>query len=318
MTIRQNISAWIIAIMLSASCGFAGEAAMRAMWIYKTEPLMASVSEQDQLFAFCKTRQITDLFWQVHFEHGPDNTYTLKNAQSTRSLLRAAHTQSIRIHSLGGDPSHALTQNHPRVLAMADAFLGFNQAGKSDEHFDGMHLDIEPHALPQWKLASDEEKCGLLAQFVDINTKVAERLHSAAPGIAYGADIVFWLGKTKSDGSPAYPITYRSVTKDAARHLLDALDNVAIMSYRNTSGGRNGIIALVEKTILHADTAKGRAFVGVKMAKIGPETESFFGRTEQEMMTELGPVDETYRGHHGYAGLAFFMYEAFRTMPPGR
>jgi hypothetical protein len=150
---------------------------------------------------------------------------------------------------------------------------------------------------------------------VDIHTKAAERLHAADPHLAYGADVVFWLDKLKPDGSPAYPVTYRGVTKDAAKHLLDVVDNVAIMSYRNTAEGRNGVIELVAKTIEYADTTKARAFVGIKMADIGPSMETFFGRSEEEMMTALQSVDDTYRADPGYAGLAFFMYEAFKKMP---
>ncbi len=302
----------LLAMIFAIASAASAEPAMRAMWVYKTEPILASSAEQEQLFAFCHQRQVTDLFWQVHYERLPEDHYSMRNPEPSHQFLAAAHRQSIRIHALGGDPAHALTKNHGRVLGMADALLSFNQAG---EPFDGMHLDIEPHALPQWKKATEAEKCDLLTQFVDVHTKVAERLHAAEPKIIYGADIVFWLDKTKTNGSPVLPVTYRGATKDAAKHLLDVIDNVGIMSYRDTAEGRNGINAIVEKTITYADTAKGRAFVGVKMANIGPKMESFFGQTEQAMMKALQPVDETYGPHRGYAGLAFFTYEAFRAMP---
>ena len=50
------------------------------------------------------------------------------------------------------------------------------------------------------------------------------------------------------------------------------------------------------------------------MADIGPKNESFFGRTEQQMDGELRKVDEAFQGHEGYAGLAFFMYSAYKAM----
>lgn len=288
---------------------------MRAMWVYQTEALLASPKERGDLWAFCRQRRITDLFWQVHFTRAPIGGFALGGAEKTRDFLRDAHAHALRIHALAGDPSHTLTQNHGRVLARADALLAFNRSSASEARFDGLHLDIEPHALPQWKTANDAEKCVLLTQFVDLHTQIAERLHTASPGLVYGADIVFWLDKIKPDGTPVYPVTYRGVTKDAAKHLLDAVDQVGIMSYRDTAEGRNGITALVARTIASADTARGRAWVGVKMADIGPRMETFFGRTEAEMMSALQPVEETYRSHRGYAGLAFFMYEAFRAMP---
>jgi hypothetical protein len=286
-----------------------------AMWVYKTKVVMESTAERGELFDFCHQRHITDLFWQVHFERISGGGLVVGDGEITRAFLREAHAQSVRIHALAGDPSHTLTANHDRVLARVDALVAFNKAAGPDAGFAGLHLDIEPHGLPQWKSADHAGKCQLLAQFVDVHTKAAERLHAADPHLAYGADVVFWLDKLNPDGSPFYPVSYRGVTKDAAKHLLDVVDNVGIMSYRNTTEGRNGIIALVARMITYADTTNAHAFVGVKMADIGPRMETFFGRREEEMMTALQSVDEAYRTHPGYAGLAFFMYEAFKVMP---
>ena len=288
----------------------AAEDPRRGMWVYKTDAILGSTADQQALFTFCKERHITDLFWQVHFDR--TQGVKLKAADETRVLLKFAHAAGLRIHTLGGDPVHTFTKNHERVLAMADAVIEFNRTG---EPFDGMHLDIEPHALPTWRKSSDAKKCELLTQLVDIHTKMAQRLHTANPSFQYGADIVFWLDKRKPDGTAAYPVTYHGATKDAAKLLLDVVDNVGIMSYRDKVEGKNGIIAIVQKTIAYADTAHGRAFVGVKMADIGPRNEGFFGRMEAEMMSELQKVDSAYRDHRGYAGLCFFTYEAFKAMP---
>lgn len=301
---------FLILLVLATTLLGAADDARRGMWVYKTDPILASSDEQQSLFVFCKERQITDLFWQVHFDRAQG--MKLKAQDAMHAFLKSAHAAGLRIHTLGGDPVHTFTRNHERVLAMADAVLEFNRAG---EPFDGMHLDIEPHALTTWKKSSDAEKCELLTQFVDVHTKAAERLHAADPRLQYGADIVFWLDKLKPDGAAAYPVTYRGAIKDAAKLLLDVCDNVGIMSYRDKAEGKNGIVAIVHKTIAYAGTVRGRAFVGVKMADIGPKSEGFFGRNESEMMTELRKVDEAYRDQRGYSGLCFFTYEAFKVMP---
>ncbi|MBB5035000.1 hypothetical protein [Prosthecobacter vanneervenii] len=197
-----------------------------------------------------------------------------------------------------------------------EGILAFNREGPSDAHFDGVHLDIEPHGLPQWKKADLAQKCDLLTQFVEVNHKAVSRAHSAEPGLIYGVDIVFWLDKTTPEGKPAYPVTFQGAAKDAAKHLLDCVDHVAIMSYRDTAEGKNGIVSLVAKTIAYADTTKAKVFVGAKMANIGPMMEGFYGMTEAQMMSALKAVDDAYTPHPGYAGLAFFMYEAFKIMPP--
>ena len=313
MTIRLFIGLLLFGMLAAAKLP---AAEMRGMWVYKTDAIASSSEASNQLFDFCAKRHITDLFWQVYFTKLPEENRALENVELTRVFLQRAHARSLRIHALFGDPSHTLRAKHAIVLASIDGVIAFNRDGPGDARFDGVHLDIEPHGLPQWKNADILLKCDLLTQFVEVNHKAAMRAHAAVPRLIYGADIVFWLDQTNAEGQATYPVTFQGVTKDAAKHLLDVVDHVAIMSYRNTAEGQNGIIALVAKTIPYADTSKARVFVGVKMADIGPKFESFYGQTESQMMAALQPVEETYRPHPGYVGLAFFMYEAFKNMPP--
>jgi hypothetical protein len=299
---------------LSLQLQGADETPKRAMWVYETEALEASPAARAELFQFCAARHITDLFWQMHFRKGTkEGTFEIQDAAALPEFLREATDHGLRIHALAGDPMQALTKNHERVQARIDALLAFNRNAGKGAPFAGLHLDVEPHAMPEWKSASDEEKCRLLTQFVELNAKVVEKLHAEAPGLIYGADIAFWLDKVKSDGSPAYPVTFHGVTKDATRHLLDMVDNLGVMGYRGKAEGTNGLIEIVRRTMAYADTVKpGRkVFVGVKMADIGSRNESFFGRTEQEMDMELRKVDDAFQQNPGYAGLAFFMYSAY-------
>lgn len=295
---------------------------MKAIWVYETAELLGSAPARAELFAFCQARHISDLFLQVHFENtGKGGTQQLRDAEKMHVFLGEAARAGLRSHALFGEPEHTLTKNHERVLAKVDAFIELNQStAESGERFAGLHLDVEPHGLAAWKKADDAEKCRLLTQLVEVNAKVIERLHTKAPGVVYGADITFWFDKVKDDGTPAYPVTFHGVTKDATKHLLDMADNVAIMGYRDHAEGANGLIGVNQRAIDYADgdAAKGRVFVGVKMADIGPKKESFFGRTEPEMLAELQKVDAAYGTHRGYAGIAFFIYSAYKKMPLGK
>ncbi len=284
-----------------------------AMWVYKTEALIADPAAPAELFTFCKARQITDLFWDTHYA-GAEGALVIDHAAELHAFLRQAHAHGLRLHALSGDPSYVLPSHQERALARLDATIEFNDAAPIEERFAGVHFDIEPHGLPAWKKATTAEKCELLTQMVEVNAKAIERLHSRAPGMLYGADVTFWFDKANADGSPVYPVTFRGVTKDATKHLLDLADNVGIMSYRNKADGPNGILSLVERTIHYADTTTGRAYVGIKMANIGPPMEGFYGQTEAAMLKALEPIQTMFANDRGYAGLAFFMYGAYRQM----
>lgn len=288
------------------------------MWVYQTDEVIADAQEKAQLFAFCAPRKIVDLFWQVHFSPAPgatlDGPLLIPKAETVRAFLREAHAHGLRIHALAGDPSFTEPPRHLRALARVQSIIEFNRTAAGGS-FAGIHLDIEPHGLKAWSTASPAQRSLLLTHLVEVGSQAADRAHSAVPALQFGADIPFWFDKAQPDGRPLYPVTFQGVTKDATKHLLDFADNVGIMSYRNTAEGKNGIVSLVRPTIEYADTAKGRAFIGVKMAPIGAPMESFYGATEEQMLESLKPIDTAYASHRGYAGLAYFMYAAYRHMP---
>lgn len=303
-------------LLASHALTYGAETPGHGMWVYETAEIAASTQEQERLLSFCRERGIQDLFWQVHFSKAEVPVCLLENASAHRSFLRAAHSHAMRVHALTGDPSHTRTSKHGRVLALVDALLIFNAGSDAGSRFDGLHLDIEPHGLPEWKTADKALRCDLLSQFVEVHRVVAERLRREEDPILLGTDLVFWLNKSGPDGSPDYPVVIRGQKKDPMAFLLDLVDLVAIMSYRDTTEGRNGIVALVAETIRQADATKARVYVGVKMAPIGSAKESYFGRSEADMWIDLKRVEETYRPHPCYAGLAFFHYESFREMTP--
>jgi hypothetical protein len=286
------------------------------MWVYNTAAIASSIQEQERLFSFCRERGIRDLFWQVHFSKTEVPVCILENATAQRSFLRAAHEHKIRVHALTGDPSHTRLPKHARVLALLEALLIFNADSDDGSRFDGLHLDIEPHGLPEWKSADKELRCELLSQFVEMHRVVAERLRREQDPIQLGTDLVFWLNKTDPDGLPEYPVALHGQTKDPMAFILDLVDRVAIMSYRDTTEGRNGIVAIVAPTLSQAGFTKAKVYVGVKMAPIGSAKESYYGRSEAEMWSDLKSVDEAYGTQPSYAGMAFFHYESFQEMAP--
>jgi hypothetical protein len=284
------------------------------MWVYKTEEIVKSPTAAAELIRFCQERRIADLFWATHYikENG---SARIEEAPALREFLARAGRAGIRVHALSGDPSDIQPRNHERVLARVEATIRFNEAGTADARFAGVHFDIEPHAQPSWKTSSGAERSSLLTEMVTVHEKAARRLHERAPSLVYGADVVFWLGKTDPDGSPVYPVTVGGKMADPEAHLLRIVDHLALMSYRSFAQGKNGIIELVRKTVERADQTKCRVFVGVKMADIGPPLETFFGKTEREMQAAVAAIERAFEGHASYAGVSYFMYAAYREMP---
>jgi hypothetical protein len=291
----------------------AGEARGAAMWVYQTDALVESPAEVKELIGFCQQRHIRDLFWATHFPPVEKSSAETRIVDSPafRRFLSEAKATHIRVHALAGDPSDIRPENRARALGRIDAVVRFNQGGAG---FAGIHLDIEPHAQPSWKTSSAAKRSGLLAQMVEVHAAGARRLHEQAPGLIYGADVVFWLGKKNADGTAVYPVQLDGVDADAEVHLLRLVDHLALMSYRSFAEGRNGVNELVRGTIERAEQGRAKVFVGLKMANIGPPLETFYGRSEAEMQQAVMAIEAAFGGRPNYAGVAYFMYSAYREM----
>ncbi|MBI3879772.1 MAG: hypothetical protein HY301_06870 [Verrucomicrobia bacterium] len=315
----------LLAFLLGATVASAAETAAPAgaMWVYETKALLTNAAERAQLVAFSRERRITEIFLQMHYARGSDergkysSTVPAADTPALRALLGEAHRAGLHVHALSGDPSYALRDKHDRPLAHVDAVLEFNAAASAGERFDGIHFDIEPHGLPAWKTSTDAERTAILQQFVEVNARAAARLRGN-PYVVFGVDLPFWFDKPADDGSTRWPVTLNGRTQDATKHLGDLADNVVLMSYRNTAEGKNGLVALTERTVKDTAARRAKVFVGVKMADIGPRMETFFGRTAKEMETETAKVTNAFGSERGFGGIAYFHYKAFREMVAGK
>jgi hypothetical protein len=144
----------------------------------------------------------------------------------------------------------------------------FNAEGQPGESFYGIHLDNEPHQLLGFDGPWREE---LLRQFIELNDRIMADLRARGSELVYGIDIPFWFDEDRdADGRPTCDVTYRGVRQNAARHLIDIVDNIGIMAYRNFAGGADGIIRHAEDEVAYAASRGKKAYVGVETFSYRP------------------------------------------------
>jgi hypothetical protein len=178
-------------------------------------------------------------------------------ASRLRSSLAEAHRAGIAIEVLDGFPEYALRENHAIPLATVDAVTTFNRGAPAAERIDGVHFDNEIHLLLGWH--SPRLRPGLMAEFLEMHVEAQRRVREAG-GMSFGVDIPFWWA-TGSNVS----VEWGGARKPIAFHLVERLDTVGIMDYRDRAEGADGIIAHGILTLMHADAVKGaRVFIGVE------------------------------------------------------
>ncbi len=284
------------------------------LWVWDSPPLLHDAHEREAFFDFCARHHIGVAGIEI-FTRATDAGRRLDNAAEWRTLIREARRRGMRLHALDGDPHYALRSEHGTVLSIVDAVLAYNASVAPDERFYGIHLDIEPYLLPEWKEPSARER--LLADYLDLNLGAAARARAA--GVVYGVDIPFWWQSIDTATGEAVSITtFRGVRKSATAHLLKIVDIVGVMAYRNVAAGPDGIVTRALETLDLADNADGaRTFVGVETEKVSegvPAKVTFAGKSLEQLDAEVRSVDDVFVGRPAYAGIAIHRYVSLRQM----
>ena len=237
------------------------------------------------LVSFAKRHSAQDLFLSV-----PPNLPSSSALSWVRSVSKAARGTGIRLHALGGDPGW---------IDDPAAALAWQEAALSTGLFTGSHVDVEPWGHPAW----DTDRAGTVARYLDLLGAL-----EASTALPVEADVAFWLHTVGTDEG-------RSL--DAA--VLDRVDAVTIMSYRNTVTGADSITDVGATTLATAAAAGKPARLAVETRYLGDDAisrkQTFYGQSDVDLATALQQVDAAEAGSPSYAGISVHDYAGWDALP---
>ncbi|MGH3362342.1 MAG: hypothetical protein ACRDOM_07765 [Nocardioides sp.] len=238
------------------------------------------------LTAFATEQGVDDLFVHVPTVIGP----------ADRSWLAELRTRTgeagIRIHALGSDPGW---------LTDPSAALAWQDAALATGFFDGTHLDVEPWVQPGW--ANKAKRTRLISRYVDLLDRLTR-----ASDLPVEADIPFWFGEHTHARQPL----------DVA--VMQRVDAVTVMTYRNTVTGPDSITALGRRA-LDVGRQVGRPVrLAVETNYLGEDPvarkQTFFGQSRTRLTSALSEVDSIEAGEPAYRGVAVHDSAGWIAMAP--
>jgi len=126
--------------------------------------------------------------------------------------------QTLNFYALGSTNEFAL---HPENAGKyIEQIATFNQ--NSSNMFRGIHFDVEPNGLSQFKTNRDE----LLLSYLDMCQ--ISRKKTQENNLEFGLSIPYWY-KTKNR---EISLRFNGKKKPVCHHLIDLTDHVSIMAYR--------------------------------------------------------------------------------------
>lgn len=145
---------------------------VRGMWVWGTKTRLGKPSGVSSLLESCASAHVNEVYLSV-------NGGVLDEPRLP-ALMTQLRDAGIRVEALMGDAPWYQPSERPKMTALIDAVGAFNQ--RNPGGFGGIHLDIEPHQLPENRVSH-----AFLAPLAD--TLREARAQAAALGMTTSADL---------------------------------------------------------------------------------------------------------------------------------
>ncbi|HXV74590.1 MAG TPA: hypothetical protein VD713_07660, partial [Sphingomonadales bacterium] len=246
-------------------------------------------------------------------EHESGNVRRLSRGEDLAALVRLARQNGIAVEALEGDPQWALKERQGTFWPKLDALLAWNDAQPPESRLAGLHLDIEPYLLPQYK---SSEKQRVMREYLELLTEVRRKLDGR--GLLLAADIPFWYDSRGKDEPDNHIILFAGKEQFLSRHVQDICDYVAVMSYRQKAVGGNSITSVSEDEIAYGEQIGKKVFASVEMSEIrDTPTISFYGTDPALFREQLGMVMSKFGSRKSFGGVMIHHYKSFRQYLEG-
>lgn len=269
------------------------------MWVWDARLIM-SEEGRSHLLAFSRKRRIGVLYLSAYDLRPPMD-------QHYRQFNRMAHRQGIQVHALAGDPRWGKPQYHRVPLEWLQGVRRMNLSASMEERFDGIHTDVEVYLLSKsWK----EHPEVLLGGYLDLNAKMAQAVKEGPLPMEFSVDIPFWF-----DDDSSYRILWNGQVKLPAQHVLDTVDAVTVMAYRNFAEGSDGTVHLVSLEMNYADRIGKKVTIGQETQEnLYPAYVTFGGTSCRALHSEMEKIRGALGRRPSFGGFAIHHYESYKKL----
>ncbi|MGD8192832.1 hypothetical protein ACQCN2_22970 [Brevibacillus ginsengisoli] len=163
-----------------------------------------------------------------------------------RSFIRNASNEKIAVFALQGDPGWAMAEGRKKSDELKEWLIHYRRDVKEEEQFAGIHLDVEPYLLPDWKTNQTQ----IVVAYQSLIEGWKKEAMNYQQGL--GLDIPFWYDEIKLP------------QQTLAEWIMDKADSTTIMSYRNFIEGPNGILGITSFEREYAEKKGKKLFLALE------------------------------------------------------
>lgn len=293
---------------------------IRAMWTWNFD-ILEDEAKGDEFFAFLAQKNVNTIYMNTGADESGVSRVVGHPGEYER-FIRRAHEMGVKVEALDGSSDWVRRENHHIPISKINEVIAYNQSVDAACRFDGIHHDNEPYTLPEW----EENKADIAIAYLDLAKESAALARSA--GLTYAVDIPFWYDSVTETANTSYDGQIKSL----AYHIIDLVDYVGIMAYRDTALGTDGIIYHTEDEVRYAAFSDKDLVIGVETYDVpdyeaNPPKVTFYQEGEEIMNREIGKVIGHYKSAYnklsgiaapGFKGIAIHYYDTYKDLPYGK
>ncbi|UQZ82508.1 hypothetical protein SK3146_01665 [Paenibacillus konkukensis] len=211
-------------------------------------------------------------------------------------FIREAKARGIAVHALSGAPNWVLPEHNKKMYDFIYWVKQYNSRVQPDERFAGIHLDVEPYVLPEWRNDPD----AVMGLWMDTVSGFREEVKSDSD-LTVGMDMPVWLEHFQvRDGYGG-----RTTLSD---WFLRRMDQVTLMAYVDNA---DGIEESVRTELNEADQAGVPVLVAIDTVDSGEAGGSFYDKGQAAMSGELGSMISKVSGHASFRGYSIHDWDSW-------
>lgn len=288
-----------------------GDKPIQGIWAWRFE-WISTPEAREELLSFCETHGYNLILMQVHLDKNSD-PMVFRDPEAMRALVVEAAQRGIAVEALDGEKSMALEKNWPRTLQILDAVLTFNESLPDDAKLAGMHYDIEPYIMPEWK-EGGAKRMKIMQDLLAFYMLAREQIEARGQGMVMACDIPFWYDhKVEEDDSCV--LEFNGETKNLHKHIQDLCDYVGIMSYRRTATGSNSVAYHVESELAYAEEIGKVITPALETIELKDVPQiTFYGQPAEEFWNTQAEIIEALKDRPGFGGMLTHCWRGMRDM----
>jgi len=298
----------ILAILFIGLAAPAAAIASRAVWVWEADTfqLLDRKDRWSGTFAFLARKSLTTIYLYADMYQG--RNIIRDEPEKYRRFIAALHGRGFKVYALLGSmylrtQEYVLPERRSVAMQMFENVLRYNAGSNAGERFDGINIDIEPYLLDDWRA----NRTLRATQYLDLAAEFMRLKREAGDTLAVGPAMPFWF-----DGID--DIVWRGKRQRLSDHVQDIYDYVAIMDYRNSARGTDGIIAHAVDELEYADRTGKTVVVGVETLRTEPRKVTFYGMSRAAMEKQLKIAETEFSSHPSFSGFAIHHLGSYLIM----